>query len=151
MVSGAIAVAGGWTMASPAGANNTCVALNCFVGGGVATLAFPNLTQQHFLSVTMSAHAVTLAGITTIVFQCEATATPDPASTGITQCSVDGISGIPVPNNLPGPYSTAVGILLTSGINHTACVSGNATFIEGILGPTTLSGGGCGPLNFFGS
>lgn len=112
------------------------------VGAGVASASAINLPRQ--VTGTIKADFKSAAGVAVVSFQCEAVASPDPASTGITACSVGPIQGIPVPNNLPGAYSTAVGAGTFSydGGPVPLCIGVTATFIlDG-----TLSDGACGTM-----
>lgn len=117
------------------------------VGAGGAVASAVALPRQ--VTGTIKAEFQHAAGIATVSFQCEAVASPDPASTGITACSVGPINGIPVPNNLPGAVSTAVGAgtFRYDGGDVVACVGVTALFIlDGSLGTSE-----CAPLLIVGA
>lgn len=104
------------------------------VGTGVLAAAdFTISIPNGVLIVEIHGKAQFVAGTMVVEFQCEATALGAVASTGITACNVDDISGIPVPNNLPGAYSTAAGAgtYQSSGGAPYGCVAGKATWILG--------------------
>ena len=77
-------------------------------------------------------------GLVDVEFDCKAMAFADAASTGIDVCTVDGVSALNSPNNIPGPASVAVGDLVTSVSAHTACIQVHAAFLEGLAGPSYL-------------
>lgn len=110
-------------------------------GVGVAadfTISLPN----GVIFVEMKGKAQYAAGTMVVEFHCEATAVGLVASTGIDACSVGPIDGIPVPNQLPGAYSTAAGAgtFASDGGAPYGCVAGHADWILG----GSSSAGDCG-------
>jgi hypothetical protein len=80
-----------------------------------------------------------------VVWYCEATGTVDPASTSITQCSVNGVQALPV--SLPGPFAaTGSTGSWPRGAKLITCVEGYSTFVEVVLGTMTVGGSSCARL-----
>lgn len=74
---------------------------------------------------------------------CTATSAPDPASTAVDQCTVNGI-GVNSRVSLPGAASAAATLVTAfRNTNVTACIAVSAQFVESALGPGSLSSSAC--------
>lgn len=71
-----------------------------------------------------------------VTWNCKVYSSPDPASTGVDDCSIDGQQALLSPNNLPGAVTVAVGsVFVPDGATPYACVQGHAQFFENVIGP----------------
>lgn len=111
-------------------------------GTGAGFAIAQTIRVPRSVTAVITAHANIVLNTIVVEFRCEVTATGDAVSTGVDVCSAHGVSGIPVPNNLPGPYSTAVGeaIYAWDGAPPELCVAGHAAFL---LGGTISTGNAC--------
>jgi hypothetical protein len=132
-----IALAIGGTMFAPAAPAAHATSLGNPLGGTTTTVS---LGHNLSASITLTPVPTSLNGYS-VVASCEAVATPDPSSTTITACSVDGV-GIGSQVSLPGPTAAAATVV-TAFRNSTvsACIGASAQFVESILGPGTLTAG----------
>jgi hypothetical protein len=82
-------------------------------------------------------------GMVQVAWSCQATGTPDAASTSITLCSVGSIQAPPV--TMPGAYAaTAWSSTWPSGVTLPVCVAGYSTFVESVTGAMTVGASSCG-------
>lgn len=126
LLAGLLGLGGG--PATPASADEVVV------GAGVLAAADFTLSVPNGIVIVEIHGKAQFVGNTMVVeFQCEVTSVGAVASTGVDGCSVGDVSGIPVPNNLPGAYSTAAGAgaFSSSGEPPSGCVSGHADWILG--------------------
>jgi hypothetical protein len=112
---------------------------------GVSVNTFPRCTLAHCVDVTVSLEVEPAGLFDLVTFTCKVLGTPDAASTGVDDCSVGGVSAIPVPNELPGPVSTAAGTaLFKPNTTVNVCGHGHSHFVENTLGQQAVFAGGCG-------
>jgi hypothetical protein len=98
----------------------------------------------HSVTITGTFNGVATGNTLTETFQCAATATPDAASTAISECSLNGSSAPLLA--LPGDASATTGTATFSLVNFpglTLCVAGTGTFVENVTGQQTVSDSEC--------
>lgn len=89
-------------------------------------------------SITVTPVPSSLNGYS-VTAACTAFASPDPVSTAVEECSIDGVD-VGTRISLPGPTST--GATVATGFKGTwvtACVQVSASFTESVLGPGTIT------------
>lgn len=119
-------------------ATTTTPAAASMVGAGAVYST--TLSIAHNVSATLSYDATPTLGGSYVAWNCKVAANPDPASTGLTTCSVGGNEAIGSPGNAPGAAYAAAGVtFVPNGSVPSACVQGHATFIESIIGPANVS------------
>ena len=110
-----------------AAAFNQCGGAHCVVGA-LTTRIYP-----------------TGLGTDVVEFECDVTGSGDAVSTTVSTCSVGSVNALLSPLSAPGPTVATAGVgLFPAGSTVTACVGGSAVWAEGVLGPVSLSGSGCG-------
>lgn len=108
------------------------------IGGGGATSS--GCSNLHCWAGVLTADIVPIAntGFAAVTWNCQATATIDPTLTSITTCTVAGQSAAPI--TLPGAYAaTAATSIFPIGAVVSACVGGQSTFAENILGSQVVA------------
>jgi hypothetical protein len=90
-----------------------------------------SLAGGHNVEAPLSYEVAPYTNGALVTWNCKVWATPDPASTGIDECSIGGQQAILSPNNMPGAVSVAVGtVFVPDGAEPMACVEGHAQFFE---------------------
>lgn len=95
--------------------------------------------------ITANIQPIGNTGLALVSWDCQATGTIDPASTGVGRCSV-GTQNAPS-ITLPGAYAATAGAsVFVVGSSLQACVGGQSTFIENVLGDQTVGDTRCFPI-----
>ena len=114
-------------------------------GGGSASANGCSNLHCYTAVLTVTVEPLGNTGWAQVVWNCQATSTVDPSSTSISVCSVNSHNAPPV--SLPGPFAaTADTTTVRMGSELSACVGGQASFLETIEGAQTVSASGCDPI-----
>jgi len=124
----AVAIAAAFVAPSPA-----------FAGGG--TVMTSGQSGNHLYSATATVNVAPFPkdNKVVVIVNCQAEATPDASATTISTCSAGSIAAPAV--SLPGDAvaTGAVGIV-PAGIQGYLCIGGSASFVEGTLGGSVVTG-----------
>jgi hypothetical protein len=113
------------------------------VGGGAAV--FETCGGTHCVAGTLETTIYPSGlGFDVVEFKCTVTASGAAASTTVSECNVGGVDALVVPLSAPGPAVATAGVgTFPSGSVVTACVAGNAVWVESLAGPGSLPGRAC--------
>lgn len=120
------------TAAAPVGAGlaiaDACSGLHCF-----------------YATITVDVQPIGRSELALVTWNCQATGTINPASTAVTACTVGPHAA--EPTALPGPYAATAGATAFAiGTRVVACVGGESTFLENIVGEQRVGTDECAPL-----
>lgn len=115
------------------------------IGGGAASANACSGLHCWYGILTANVQPIGNTGLALVSWNCQATATVDPASTSVTRCTVGPQSAPSI--TLPGPYTATAGAsVFVIGSQVMACVAGQSAFVENFLGGQVVGSESCSPL-----
>lgn len=115
------------------------------VGAGAATAQRCERAHCWAGVNTVNAYPLPNSGAVLVVWDCQATSTPDAVITAITECSFAEYEAPAV--TVPGAYAATAGwAIVPTPFHHLACVEGFGVFAENVLGGHLVGSSGCKPI-----